>query len=309
MTTRSCESRFRCLVGLDQTNLEDGAIAELRTLSDHARFFDDDPRSEEETITRAQGADALLVSWRTPVTWRVIEACPDLRYIGMCCTLIDEASANVDIAHARARGIPVLGIRDYGDEGLTEFVLAELIRLFHGFGPHAWAEHQEELTGKTLGILGFGVTGQMLKDRALAFGMNVLYHSRTRRPELEGLRVRHASLFEVLEASDVISTHLPKHTVILDREAFAVMQGPKVLVNTSLEPTFDLAAFREWMTCEGHFCIADRAGLGAHYDALSSLDRMICTPKVTGFTRQARQRLSRKVVENVRRVLLPRPGA
>ena len=43
----------------------------------------------------------------------VIERCPNLRYIGMCCSLYSEESANVDIAFAREKGIKVLGIRDY----------------------------------------------------------------------------------------------------------------------------------------------------------------------------------------------------
>ncbi len=297
------DARFSSLVGLDQTGLDEGAKEELRGLADHTRFFDEDPQTEDEAIARAQGADALLVSWRTPVTRRVIEACPNLRYIGMCCTLIDEASANVDVAYARERGIQVLGIRDYGDEGLVEFILAELIRLFHGLGPWQWGPEQEELTGKTLGIIGFGVTGQMLKDRALAFGMRVVYTTRTRRPELEGPRVEYRELQDLLTASDVISTHLPKRTVVIDQDGFNAMKGRKILVNTSLEPTFDVSAFREWMASEDHFCIADRVGLGAHFEALSSLDRVITTPKVTGFTRQAVHRLSQKVVENVQRQL------
>jgi len=296
-------SRFKHLVGLDRTGLEDWAVEEIRGCCDQACFHGEDPATEEEAIARAQGADALLVSWRTPVTRRVIDACPDLRYIGMCCTLIDPAAANVDVLHARSRGIEVKGIRDYGDEGLVEFILAELIRLFHGFGPHHWSDKQEELTGKTLGILGFGVTGQMLADRAMAFGMDVLYHSRTRRPEREGPRVRHASLETLLEQADVVSTHVPRHTVLIDEAGFARMKGPKVLVNTSLEPTFEVAPFREWLAQEGHFCIADRPGLGTPYEALSGLPRMITTPRVTGFTRQAEQRLSRKVVDNLRSVL------
>lgn len=296
------DSRFERLVAVDRTGLEPWAQRELEAMAAESQFHGDDPGSEEETIARAEGADALLVSWRTPLTRRVIEACPRLRYIGMCCTLIDETAATVDVRCARERGIAVLGIRDYGDEGVVEFILSELIRLFHGFGPFAWAETQEELTGKTLGIVGFGVTGQMLKDRALAFGMDVCYHSRTRRPELEGAHVRHADLGELLATADVISTHLPRHTVLLDAAAFAAMKG-RVLVNTSLEPSFDVEAFRTWIAEPGRYLIADRPGLGAHFDTLSSLPRVISVPRATGFTRQAEGRLSRKVVENARRVL------
>lgn len=296
--------RFKHLVALDRTGLEPWAREVVEACCDRAVFYDTDPVDEAETVTRAAGADALLVSWRTPVRRAVLDACPDLRYVGMCCTLLDEAAANVDVAHARSRGIGVKGVRDYGDEGLVEFILAELIRLFHGFGPHVWSDTQEELTGKTLGILGFGVTGQMLASRAQAFGMQVLYHSRTRRPELEGPGgVQWADRDDLLRVADVVSTHVPRHTVVIDAAGFRRMTGPKVLVNTSLEPTFDLSAFHDWIAEPGHFLIADRPGLGGSYDTLGALPRVITTPKVTGFTRQAEGRLSRKVVANLRESL------
>lgn len=52
----------------------------------------------------------------------------------MCCSLYSEESANVDIAYAREKNIRVLGIRDYGDRGVVEYVLHELTGLLHGFG-------------------------------------------------------------------------------------------------------------------------------------------------------------------------------
>ena len=63
------------------------------------------------------------MSYRYPIGEAVLKECKNLKYIGMCCSLYSEESANVDIACARERGIRVLGIRDYGDRGVVEFVL------------------------------------------------------------------------------------------------------------------------------------------------------------------------------------------
>jgi 2-oxoglutarate ferredoxin oxidoreductase subunit gamma len=52
----------------------------------------------------------------------VLDACPNIRYIGMCCTLYNPESSNVDVIEARKRGITVLGVKDYGDEGVVEYV-------------------------------------------------------------------------------------------------------------------------------------------------------------------------------------------
>jgi lactate dehydrogenase-like 2-hydroxyacid dehydrogenase len=292
---------FRKIVGVDNTGLEPWAKKEIAQFSEEVVFYEEDPIDVAELISRAKEADALLVSWRTLITKEVIEACPHLKYIGMCCSLYDENSANVDIAFAREKGIGVLGVRDYGDEGLVEFIFSELIRLFHGFGEHQYAEKQEELTGKKLGIIGMGATGQMLMNRALAFGMNVYYYNRSRKPELENDKVEYMALKDLLKASDIISTHLPKHSKVIDQEGFKNLGEGKVLINTSLEPTFDVEAFKVWIQGKRNFAIMDRVGLGQCFDELTVFDHVIYTEKTTGFTKQAEGRLSQKVIDNIKK--------
>lgn len=291
---------FNKIIAIDNTGLEPWAESAIQELAKECYFHKNDPTNSKEVIQRAVGADALLVSWRTPVTKEIIQACPNLKYIGMCCSLYDEKSANVDITFAREAGIKVLGVKDYGDEGLVEFILASLISLFHGFGTYQWSEKQEELTGKTLGIIGMGATGQMLKNRALAFGMKIVYFSRTRKPELEGENVKYMELPELLQASDVVSTHLPKFSKVMDKAAFQQLGNHKVFINTSLEPTFHLPPFKEWVSQEGNFSIMDRSAMGSSYEELSRYPHVIYTEKVTGFTKQAEGRLSQKVLENIK---------
>lgn len=291
------------LVAVDNTGLVDQTRLALEALSEEAVFYDQDPQDDTEVIERAKDAEVVLVSWRTPIGKDVIQALPHLRYIGMCCSLYDEQSANVDISYARARGIRVLGVKDYGDEGLVEYIIFALIGLFHGFGKHSWAPMQEELGAKVMGIVGMGATGQMMAERALAFGMDVVYYSRTRKPEIEHDRLRYLPLLEVMATSDVVSTHVPKHTQVITAEGFAAMKPRSVLVNTSLEPTFDMAAFSKWIEASGHFAIFDRGGLGRHMDALTAFENVIYTEKVTGFTHQATFRLSDKVLKNLQTYL------
>ena len=96
--------------------------------------------------------------------------------------LYSESSANVDIAAARERGITVLGIRDYGDEGVVEYVISELVRLLHGFGGKQWKHKAYELGGQKVGIVGLGRTGRMIADALRFLGAEVYYFSRTRKP-------------------------------------------------------------------------------------------------------------------------------
>lgn len=79
----------------------------------------------------------------------------------------------------------MLGVKDYGDEGVVEYVVSELVRLLHGFGNVRWLEESTELTGRKVGIIGLGKTGGMIAEAMRFFGAEVLYYSRTRKAEAE----------------------------------------------------------------------------------------------------------------------------
>ncbi|MBW4839894.1 MAG: dihydrofolate reductase [Paenibacillaceae bacterium] len=292
--------KFNQITCVDNAGLEAWALEELQKFSKQPIIrFDHDPQSKDELMERIQDADCVLVSWRTKIDSEVIASRPSIRYIGMCCSLYDERSANVDIAAARAQGIEVRGVRDYGDEGVAEFVMSELVRLLKGLGPHQWQSEPVELQQRKLGIIGMGATGKILAQRASAFGMRVQYFSRSRKPESEQAGFEYASLRELLQTSEIISMHLPRNTHLLGPDEFAALGHGKILVNTSLGAPFDAAAFREWIQASGNYAIFDADGAGEFKTQLHRYPQMIYTPKVSGFTREARGRLSRKVLDNL----------
>ena len=106
---------FQKLVAIEPVSLIPSAEQELSCYAKEVRLFEDIPADNDEIVRRIGDADAALLSYTSRIDRDVIERCPNLRYIGMCCSLYSEASANVDIAFARSQGIRVLGIRDYGD--------------------------------------------------------------------------------------------------------------------------------------------------------------------------------------------------
>jgi lactate dehydrogenase-like 2-hydroxyacid dehydrogenase len=160
-------NKFNKIASADHPGLVDWAYPELQQMakSPIARISTY-PENNDEIIANIGDADCALVSWNTVIDKSVIDACPKLKYIGMCCSLIDESSANVDIAAARAKGIVVKGVRDFGDEGVIEFIVSELIQLFKGLGKYQWKADQVELGGQKLGIIGMGTTGKILAEAA-----------------------------------------------------------------------------------------------------------------------------------------------
>ena len=125
---------FKKLVAIEPVSLVPEAERALYQYAKEVVLYPDVPGSDEEIAARIGGADTVLLSYTSRLNGAAMERCPNLRYVGMCCSLYSEESANVDIPCARARGIDVRGIRDYGDRGVVEYVLWQLIEILHGFG-------------------------------------------------------------------------------------------------------------------------------------------------------------------------------
>ncbi len=292
--------KFEKIVCVDYTKLEPWALEELQELSEEKiGVYNDAPESNEELLKRIGDADAVLVSWKTEIPEEVIRQSPNLKYIGMACSLYDDESANVAVNFARSKGITVTGIKDYGDPGVAEFIVSEIIRLFHGLGKHQWQEMPVELTDKKIGIIGFGVTGQLLAKCLQPFGPKLYYYSRTRKKNLEN-GISYLPLQELLQTVDVISFHLPRNTVLLNSPEFDIFGTRKILINTSLGLPFEESAFKDWIKRERNFVIFDGDGKKELSPETENLPRVITADKSAGWAAETQRRLSEKVLQNVK---------
>ena len=140
------KNKFKKLVAIEPVSLVDWAQEKLKDYAEEIVLYPDIPDDNEEILRRIGDADAVLLSYTSRLEAEVIQKVPNVRYIGMCCSLYSEESANVDIACARSRGITVTGIRDYGDRGVVEYVLYQLVRILHGYGYPLWKEEPLEIT-------------------------------------------------------------------------------------------------------------------------------------------------------------------
>ena len=112
---------FSKLVAIEPVSLIPSAEKALQNHAKEVILYPDIPQDDDEIVRRIGDADAVLVSYTSNIGRNVMERCPGIRYIGMCCSLYSPESANVDIRYAEERGITVKGIRDYGDEGVVEY--------------------------------------------------------------------------------------------------------------------------------------------------------------------------------------------
>ncbi|PRX50679.1 NAD(P)-dependent oxidoreductase [Salegentibacter salegens] len=293
--------KFNKIVCVDHTKLEDWAIEELQEFSEaKVKVYKESPDSEKELIERIGDAEAVIVSWKTQIPENVIKECSNLKYIGMACSLYDDESANVAVDFARKQEITVKGIFDYGDPGVIEFIVSELIRLLHGFGEQQWRKMPVELTDKKIGIIGLGTTGKMLAEALLPLGADLYYFSRSRKKEWETKGLQYLSLEELLKTSEIISLHLPKNTKILGEEEFKTFGAGKILINTSLGLPFEEGAFENWIKSEGNFGIFDGDGGASLSKETKGLNRVISHKKSAGWSAETQRRLSEKVLENLK---------
>ena len=294
-------NKFNKIVAIEPVSLIPEYEEKLKTLADEVVMYGDIPTDDDVIANRIGDADCVLLSYTSRLTAEAMAKCPNIKYVGMCCSLYSPESANVDIRYAEAHGIKVTGIRDYGDEGVVEYVVSELVRLFHGFEQTSWEDMPREITGTKVGIIGLGKSGGMIADAMSFFGAEISYFARSEKEWASKKGYSFKPLKEVLSESEVIFCCLNKNTVLLHQEEFDALGNRKILFNTGLSPAWDEKPFLKWLEGE-NLCYCDTLGAlgGLH---LLQNPKVRCMNVSTGRTSQAFIRLSEKVTANIENFL------
>jgi glycerate dehydrogenase len=236
--------------------------------------------------------------------------------------LVATGSDNVDLATAKECGVAVANIRDYCSTSLSQHVFALVLALTQQINHFdalvrqgAWQRSRtfalfdypiRELTGRTLGIVGWGALGQAVARLGDAFGMRVLVAARigTPRAEVTGDRVHFDDL---LEQADVLTLHCPLNATtkhMIGAPQLQRMKRDALLINTARGGLVDSEAL----------AAALRAGEigGAGIDVLptepppedqpllaADIPNLILTPHIAWAAREARQRALDQVTENI----------
>lgn len=294
--------KFNKLVVIEPVSLIPSAEKRLNEYANEVVLYNDIPQTDEEIVCRISDSDAVLLSYTSTLTKDIISQCPNIKYIGMCCSLYSPESANVDINYSNSKGIIVTGIRDYGDEGVVEYVVSELVRCMHGFGQEPWQGLPREITGLKVGIVGLGKSGGMIADAMKFFGADISYFSRTQKSHAAEKGYVFMPLGNLLEWSDVVFCCLNKNTILLHDDEFRRLGNKKILFNTGLSPAWDETPFVAWVNNPNNLCYCDTIGAlgGTH---LLQYTNVRCMQVSTGRTIQAFDRLSEKVLANIEKAL------
>ena len=193
---------------------------------------------------RLRGADVVLTN-KVKLSADALKGAAALKMVGVLATGYDV----VDVAGARALGIPVCNVPGYATGSVTESVFAFLLEMTRNTAHSTarirqgawtacpefcwWEKTPLALEGRTLGIVGCGAIGSRVAAVGRAFGMEVLGYSRHEHPDFPGTQV---SLEELLHRADVISLHCPataENAGFVDAETIAKMKDGALLINTA----------------------------------------------------------------------------
>ena len=292
---------FRKIVIVEHINMLPEDLEKLNKYADSVTYFDDLPENDEVIISRIGDADCVLVSYTSKLGSNILSKCPNIKYVGMCCSLYSPESANVDIKYCESRGIVVKGIRDYGDEGVVEYVIHELSGFLQGFNRELeWSEYPEEICSLKCSVIGLGTSGTLIAKALKFFGADVSYYSRTRKESLEKeLGITYKSLNDAVKDSDAIFLALNKNALLLKEEQFALMSGKKILFNTSIGPGFEQVPFEKWLKDSNHYFFGDTLATIGNNDLWELPNTFTINRSSGGKTHEAYRRLGKKVIENL----------
>lgn len=291
---------FNKLVIIEKINVLEEHINKLNDIAKQVIYYKDLPTSDTQIIERIDDADAVLLSYTSYINSNILEKCKNIKYIGMCCSLYSPESANVDINKANELGIVVKGVKDYGDEGVAEYIIHELVEFLQGYKGFKWDNIGHEITDLKCGVVGLGTSGTLIAKTLKFFKADVSYYSRTRKRNLEQeYGFTYKDLNTLCKESEAIFLALNKNVFLLQKEQFDLMKHKCILFNTSIGPGFDVNALKQWLKDDKHFFFGDTlATIGD--TSLWELDNTFTINRSSGGqTYQAFKRLGEKVLNNI----------
>ena len=296
----------------------------------------------KETAAQAGQSEAVSVFVNSEVKQEVMDLLPNLKFIATRSMGFD----HIDGAYAKGKGITVSSVPAYGSYTVAEFTFALILNLTRKIfeAKHQLVEGDDfdisrlegfNLYGKTLGVIGTGKIGKNVAKLGKAFGMTVLA-SDVHPDEAFAAEAgcTYVQLPELLAQSDIVTLHVPymKETYhLLNKDNIPLMKKGAYLINTARGEIVETDALVQALT-SGHLAAAGldvleserqlkeetellRRGSQEFKDfktlfknhVLIDLPRVIVTPHIAFFTREAVQEILKTTVENIRAFLAGKP--
>ena len=302
--------------GVNPGDMDWQPVAALGSLTTYDRT------SRDEIAERCAGAEIVLTN-KVPFDAATIESLDACKYIGVLATGYNL----IDLDAARKKGIVVTNIPAYSTDSVAQNVFALLLAITNHVEEYSirnrqgrWAQCKDfcyldfplmELSGKRMGIVGFGNIGQAVARIARAFGMNVGVYSS--KPQEKLPEVRKMSMDEIFSECDVVSLHCPlapDTRNLVDARRLAMMKPTAILINTGRGPLVDEQALADALN-SGKIYAAGLDVLSTEPpkadNPLLTARNCFITPHISWASTEARVRLIDIAAHNIAAYLEGRP--
>ena len=298
--------------------MDEPAVAQLAARHDvfyDPQLVDDAPR----LLREAANAHAIVVRNRTQVRGELLGALQQCRVVGRLGVGLD----NIDVAACEARGMTVIPATGANALSVAEYVVGSAMLLLRGVyqrsaevaaggWPRTALSNGREVSGKTLGLIGFGSIGQLTARLAQGLGMTVVAFDAmmdAANPAFAQAGVRCTALDELTATADVISLHVPlldSTRDLFNARRIAAMKPDAVLINTARGGVVDEAALAAALKA-GHLGGAAMDVFAAEPVPANSVwvdcPNLLLTPHIAGLTAEANERVSALIAERVLQAL------
>jgi len=295
--------------------LPDAVEDRLRRDYDPILNPDDTLYTSDEIIERAKDADAILPCHTETFTADIISRLPErIKAIANFSVGYD----HVDTEAAKARGLIVTNTPDVLSDATAEVTIMLMLgaarRASEGerlVRTREWKDWSPsfmvgtQVTGKRLGIIGFGRVGQVVAKRARGFDMEIHYHNRRKvPPELEEGAVYHATVEDLMPHCDFLSLHCiasPETTGLLNADRIALLPDGAIVVNASRGVVIDddalIAALKSGkLTAAGLDVFNNEPDIRQEYRELSNVFLM---PHIGSSTKETRDAMGFRALDNL----------
>lgn len=304
------------LLGYTKENLGANEWKRLETFSEEIVLIS---KEDLQLLEKLKSTDCLLVKLGETVDKYLINASPNLKYIGMLGT----GYGRIDTNYAARRKITVCNIAGYSTEGVAELAFGLILENIREIaraktqakkGNYSEAGFKGiEIKNKNFGIIGLGRIGaRIAKIAALGFGAKVSYWSRNRKKKIESKNISYKNVDSLLKNSDIISLNLaftPETKNFFDSNKIQLIKPGAIVINLAPMELVDIDDLEKRLQKEDITFILDHSDelTVEHAKQLSKYKNCIMYPPIGYITKEATEAKLKMFVDNIENFLKGMP--